>query len=370
MKEGPPMNLSHLVSLSNRYGSNPDYVLAGGGNTSFKDERHLYVKASGTALADITADGFVKMDRPALERIFTHAYPPDAQARETEVLKDMLDACPGNSEATEPRRRRRPSVEALLHHILPWAYVLHIHPAMVNGMTCGKNGAGDCARLFPGAAWVGQIMPGYTLAKEVRARVDSNTRLLFLENHGVFIGGQSVEEIDAAVARMDAALDAVIARRPDFTPCEHDSERTERFAFAIGGLCVFHTNREIMNFISSRELFACIDPTFTPDHMVYCHDEALFLESEGDLAEKTDDYQARNGRLPKIIGLKDTGICACGNSQQEAEIAMAMFLDALKIAVYAESFGGAKPMRGALVREINQWEVERYRKSVSFGGGV
>ena len=38
------MSLEKLVLMSNKYGSNPDYVLAGGGNTSFKDEEFLYVK--------------------------------------------------------------------------------------------------------------------------------------------------------------------------------------------------------------------------------------------------------------------------------------------------------------------------------------
>jgi rhamnose utilization protein RhaD (predicted bifunctional aldolase and dehydrogenase) len=360
--------IDHLVEMSNRYGGNADYVLAGGGNTSYKDKQCMYVKASGTALADITADGFVKMDRAALDRIFAREYPLDAQAREAQVLKDMLAARRPGEEA------KRPSVEALLHHILPWAYVLHIHPAMANGMTCGTNGAEACARLFPGAAWIAQTMPGYILAREARSRVEAGTRLLFLENHGVFVGGRSAEEIDGAVAQMDAALDAAIARRPDFSPCEYDGEKAAGFAPAVraaagGAACVFHTNREIRNIVSSRGLFARVNPAFTPDHMVYCNDEALFAESDGaaELAEKAAGYQARNRRLPKIIGLKGTGIYACGGSRQEAGIAMAVFLDAVKISVYGESFGGAKPMCDALVREINQWEVERYRKSVSFG---
>ena len=42
------MDLSTLVKMSNTYGSNPAYVLAGGGNTSVKDDTTLYVKGSGT----------------------------------------------------------------------------------------------------------------------------------------------------------------------------------------------------------------------------------------------------------------------------------------------------------------------------------
>ena len=35
------MDLSILVKMSNTYGSNPAYVLAGGGNTSVKDDTTL-----------------------------------------------------------------------------------------------------------------------------------------------------------------------------------------------------------------------------------------------------------------------------------------------------------------------------------------
>ena len=45
------MDLSTLVKMSNTYGSNPAYVLAGGGNTSVKNDTALYVKGSGTQLA-------------------------------------------------------------------------------------------------------------------------------------------------------------------------------------------------------------------------------------------------------------------------------------------------------------------------------
>ena len=69
------MDLSTLVKMSNTYGSNPAYVLAGGGNTSVKNDTTLYVKGSGTQLATIKAEGFVKMDRARLNEIMKPEYP-------------------------------------------------------------------------------------------------------------------------------------------------------------------------------------------------------------------------------------------------------------------------------------------------------
>ena len=71
------MDLSTLVKMSNTYGSNPAYVLAGGGNTSVKDDTTLYVKGSGTQLATIKAEEFVEMSRARLNEIMKTEYPSD-----------------------------------------------------------------------------------------------------------------------------------------------------------------------------------------------------------------------------------------------------------------------------------------------------
>ena len=68
------MNLDALIKMSNTYGQNPEYVLAGGGNTSFKDDSTLYVKGSGTSLATITEDGFVALDRTKLNAMMEKEY--------------------------------------------------------------------------------------------------------------------------------------------------------------------------------------------------------------------------------------------------------------------------------------------------------
>ena len=90
------MDLTGVVKMSNTYGSNPELVLAGGGNTSVKTEDTLWVKGSGTQLATITAEGFVAMDRKKLAEILTKEYPSEDQAREAAYTADVMTAkCPG-----------------------------------------------------------------------------------------------------------------------------------------------------------------------------------------------------------------------------------------------------------------------------------
>ena len=86
------MIIDELVGFSNLYGSNEELVLAGGGNTSAKDGDVMYIKGSGTRLADITADGFVKMSRSKIAEIFTKTYPDNDKEREALSLADLMAA--------------------------------------------------------------------------------------------------------------------------------------------------------------------------------------------------------------------------------------------------------------------------------------
>ena len=154
------MDLSTLVKMSNTYGSNPAYVLAGGGNTSVKDDTTLYVKGSGTQLATIKAEEFVEMSRARLNEIMKTDYPEDDVKRESLYLADVMAA------VTDADKTKRPSVEALLHNLFAYTYVLHVHPTLVNGLTCGK-GAKELSEQLLGkdVLWIDICKPGYTLAR-------------------------------------------------------------------------------------------------------------------------------------------------------------------------------------------------------------
>ena len=97
------MDLSILVKMSNTYGSNPAYVLAGGGNTSVKDDTTLYVKGSGTQLATIKAEEFVEMSRARLNEIMKTDYPEDDVKRESLYLADVMAAV---TDADKTKRRK------------------------------------------------------------------------------------------------------------------------------------------------------------------------------------------------------------------------------------------------------------------------
>ena len=81
--------LAALAAMSNKYGADPAYVLAGGGNTSYKSADRLWVKGSGTALATIKAEDFVVLERNKLDQMWSVAYPEEEAAREAAVLAEL-----------------------------------------------------------------------------------------------------------------------------------------------------------------------------------------------------------------------------------------------------------------------------------------
>lgn len=364
------MILDELVVFSNHYGSNTALVLAGGGNTSAKQGNIMYVKASGTALATITADGFVKMDRSQLAEMFTKQYPAADDEREALALADLMAArLPGED-------TKRPSVETTLHSLFPQTFVLHLHPALVNGLTCGKDGEKIANELFgDDFIWVGLCRPGYILARVCFDAMETYTRhtsktasIVILQNHGIFFAADTVAELDEKLTSVLSALTKQVKRLPDLSPAQAVSSESEEIIAKLtkintgNSVVIFDGNAEARRFAQSEQTAAALLLPFTPDHIVYCKAFPLFIESIEELENKYEKYKKSNGYAPKIIIAKGLGYFAVGQNEKDAKTAQLLFNDAIKVAVYAESFGGALHMTDELVDFIVNWEVEAYRQ--------
>ena len=375
--------VNELVKMSNKYGADPDFVLAGGGNTSCKTANELYVKGSGTQLATITESGFVKMDRKKLAAMWTKSYSKAADEREKEVLADLTAAkLPGEES-------KRPSVETSLHDLIEYKFVLHVHPALVNGLTCGKDGKKAAAEIFKGgAAWIDATKPGWVLAVETKKAADAfkkkngyAPKVIFIQNHGVFFAADTVAELDKIVADTMAAVSGRVKNKPDFTSVEFD-RRAAAEATAVlralyerdnGTACAeFTANIETARLCADEKAFnAAVSLPYTPDHIVYCKAQPLFVsapDAESVIAAY-ENYRREFKASPKIAFIKGLGMIAAGKTKKESVIARDVFIDAVKISVYSQSFGGPEFMTKDDADFIVNWEVESYRQKVSLAGG-
>jgi len=372
------MSIDTIVALSRRYGADPDYVIAGGGNTSYKDADTLFIKASGTSLAEMDAAAFVRLDRRALAAIWQKQYPADPDAREAAILADMLAArLPG-------QENKRPSVEALLHDILPLTYVVHTHPALVNGLACSVQGQAAMEALFPeGVAWIPSINPGYILAQavkdtlvEFRTRRGAAPEIILLQNHGVFVGGDSSDRVQANYSRLMATIGARIGRHPDLSGAQAKYGASEAVAAELARLAaagsapgtspraLFRRNGEIGRLTANRSAFAPVASPLTPDHIVYAGSDFLFVEDEKTLSADWERFVRAFRRQPKLVALRGLGVFGVGTTEKSAATALDLFVDAARVVCYAEAFGGPRYMTADKVDFINNWEVERYRAKI------
>lgn len=384
--------IEDLIAISRKFGQDSRFVIAGGGNTSYKDENRLWVKASGHALATITEDGFAVLDRALLNEMGEKAYNEDTAIREEQVKNDLSVAC--------ITKDRRPSVETSLHNCMGFAFVVHLHPTLVNGLMCSVNAEAACKEIFPDALYIEYTDPGYTLFKKVYDRIKAykaekgkEPQVIFLQNHGIFVGGDTTAEIEGIYSEVLGKLEAKVAALPegdtavsetvtDVVPAIRQMlSRSGRgyktlkvtknalVDFFIDGCSVTSTGS--VTDCPGKSGFDKIAKPFTPDIIVYCKSSYIFIEAESDeeilkQAEKEiEAFVSGKGYTPKVLLIKGIGLIAVGDSSRNAQIITDVFTDAMKIAFYAQSFGGEHPMERAWIDFIDNWEVENYRRKVA-----
>ncbi len=384
--------IEDLIAISRKFGQDSRFVIAGGGNTSYKDENRLWVKASGHALATITEDGFAVLDRALLNEMGEKAYNEDTAIREEQVKNDLSVAC--------ITKDRRPSVETSLHNCMGFAFVVHLHPTLVNGLMCSVNAEAACKEIFPDALYIEYTDPGYTLFKKVYDRIKAykaekgkEPQVIFLQNHGIFVGGDTTAEIEGIYSEVLGKLEAKVAALPegdtavsetvtDVVPAIRQMlSRSGRgfktlkvtknalVDFFIDGCSVTSTGS--VTDCPGKSGFDKIAKPFTPDIIVYCKSSYIFIEAESDeeilkqAEEEIEAFVSGKGYTPKVLLIKGIGLIAVGDSSKNAQIITDVFTDAMKIAFYAQSFGGEHPMERAWIDFIDNWEVENYRRKVA-----
>ena len=370
--------IEDLIAISRKFGQDSRFVIAGGGNTSYKDENRLWVKASGHALATITEDGFAVLDRTLLNEMGEKAYNEDTAIREEQVKNDLAVAC--------VTKDRRPSVETSLHNCMGFAFVVHLHPTLVNGLMCSANAEAACGEIFPEALYIEYTDPGYTLFKKVYDRINAykaangkEPQVIFLQNHGIFVGGDTTAEIEGIYSEILGKLEAKVAALPEggseVSPTVTDvipaiRQMLSRAGRGLKTLKV--TKNALVDYFldGSREKIAA---PFTPDIIVYCKSAYIFIDAESDeeilkqAEEKIEAFAAEKGYTPKVLLIKGIGLVAVGDNFKNAQIITDVFTDAMKVAFYAQSFGGEHPMEKAWIDFIDNWEVENYRRKVAAG---
>lgn len=372
--------IQDLIEISRFYGQDSRFVIAGGGNTSYKNKGKIWVKASGAALATITEEGFAVLDRNKLNGMSGKTYSTDPSEREEQVKNDLAGAT--------LTKGKRPSVETSMHNAIDYPFVVHLHPTAVNGLMCAQHAEAGLKKLFgEKALYVEYTDPGYVLFKKVDDRINAfreayneEPQVIWLQNHGIFVAAPSIKEIKSIYEGIIQKLEnAFITPLPtaerETCRCTEEILPAIRMMLSKNGLKTLKVrkNELVKYFYDSEEKQKEIAKPFTPDAIVYCKSNYIFLNDENPemVLEKASEllptFSSSYGYQPKVLLVKGIGLVAVGDNAAQCDTILDVFEDAMKVAFLSHSFGGPHPMTQDQIDFIDNWEVENYRRSVTAG---
>ncbi len=369
-----------LIEISQFYGKNKEYTLAGGGNTSYKDDKTIWVKASGAALATIDENGFAVLDREKVKKVGSNKYSDDVQLREKQVKEDLINS------AVDPEDKRRPSVETSFHELINYKFVVHMHPFIVNALMCSNKAEEMTRKLFGEEVLYIGFAPGYDLFKEVerqmiqfREKYKKDAKLIFLENHGVFVSADNIDEIKQLYDHVTNTIKNNLTQKLDIKPLPVDNNISEimpavRMMLSDENTKVARIRNHTLaqHFAQDKKHFDKVALPFTPDIIVYCKSKYLYIDQTGSpeqilkaLSSALEKFKKQYGFPPKIMLIKGYGIIGIEENAVAAETAIDVFEDLMKISFLSENFGGPHFMNEKEIEFIDNWEVENYRRKIA-----
>ncbi len=378
-------------------GQESSLVLHGGGNTSVKAdapnlfgdmERLLHIKGSGWDLATIQPAGFAPVKLDVLLRM-----------AELPVLSDADMVRAQRAAMTDPSAPS-PSVEAILHAIIPFDYVDHTH---ADATVAVSNTAGGDERIREiygdRVLYVPYVMPGFALARkvyEMTRKADwSQLDGIVLLHHGVFSFGntarESYERMIELVTRAEHYLERHGAVNIDVHNVEpaadvelHLARLRAAVSRAAGRPMILQldASAEALSFGARGDVrdIATRGP-LTPDHVIRTKVIPLVLgdESAPDaVARYAESYRAYFDRhasadlrcldpAPRWIVWPGRGTVAIGASVKDAAIVTDIARHTVRAVQWAQSLGGWQALGEAELFDVEYWELEQAKLR---GGGA
>jgi rhamnose utilization protein RhaD (predicted bifunctional aldolase and dehydrogenase) len=324
--------------------ADPLLVQGAGGNVSWKDGKVLWVKASGTWLANAEIDEiFVPVD-------FLHLRTEMAAGKFTATPKVVGD------------KSLKPSIETMLHALMPHKIVLHLHAVEILAHLVRENPLVNIQKLVGDAVkwvFVDYIKPGSELAQAVSAQlaIHHDADVVFLKSHGLVIGGQSIESIDITLGKLLLQLET----KP--RQFEHNILSEVLTTDFLNSSYVLSSDSNVNMLAANTELISRIknDWALYPDHIVFLGEEATIVSDARELVKLL-----KSAASPNFIFVMGKGVYESPQITNVHRAQLRCYYDVLTRQVNSEkliSFSGLQ------VAELLNWDSEKYRQNIFLKSG-
>ena len=387
--------LALRVYSSRLLGAESDLVLHGGGNTSVKAMGQdgfgepveiLHVKGSGWDLRTIEKPGFAPTRLTYLQRL---AQLP--QLADTEMMRQLRLALLDPGAPT-------PSVEAILHALIPCKYVDHSHADVV--VTISNTPAGEqiLSQLYGDDVLIlPYIMPGFVLARQVAAatsHVDwSRLRAIVLMHHGIFTFHQDARASYATMIELVSKAEAYLAEhtaplaRAEVELTDSDLlylsqlRRQAGKHFAAPVLLRCDTSPSAAGFAGLDNAASLLQRgPLTPDHSIHTKPFGAEFDSEpatelADFARRYQDYFRQHcgpehrllDTMPRYGVWQDRGMIYLAANPKRLDIVADITAHTLRAIQQAEALGGWQTLPREELFAVEYWELEQAKLQT---GGV
>ncbi|MGJ3508704.1 SDR family oxidoreductase [Enemella sp. A6] len=369
-----------LIRVSRELGHDPDVVLHGGGNTSHKttttdiDGRSIevmWMKASGSDLATVTASGFAPLRLERLRQLLPPTVVPD------DLLVNELRCALLQADAPDP------SIESLLHAAFPEPWVLHSHPDLLLSITHSPQAAQRLAALDERVAVVDYAMPGPDLVAVISTVLaEQHPDAVIVLNHGIFVAGNTADE---ALARHNSILETLARDLPEQSPVTHPAAlnpdpralaELRRDVAELAGrplIAKVQADPQIAAWLQDEDLLAATQAgPLTPDHVTWTKPWPLLGRDIAGFAERYRGYvDANRGRrtrefveldpAPRVVIDPELGLVTFGRTPAEAGAAGDIARHTLGAIERAQGLGGYLPVGDDHVFDLEYWTLQQQK---------
>lgn len=309
-----------------------------GGNVSWKKNKLLWIKASGTWLSDATnKDIFVPVDLEHLQR---------------EIPLGNFSVAP----KLVGQSTLRPSIETLLHALMPHTVVVHLHAIEILAHLVRPDFELEFEKRLRdcGLKWtsVGYFKPGAALANAVFFALQSapDADVVFLANHGVVIGGADITEVNRILKKLISTLadpsQVDINNQPPLSSIK--LERGKEY------FPVF--DPEVHLLATDIDLFERLirDWNLYPDHVVFLGARPVCFSNIEFLQEGHADIKS----MPELIFIWGRGVFAQPSFGLAKQAQLRCYYDVLS---RQKAHKQLNTLSSEQIAELLNWDAEQYR---------
>jgi rhamnose utilization protein RhaD (predicted bifunctional aldolase and dehydrogenase) len=338
----PPHDLPQLAAASALIGADPLLIQGPGGNTSIKDGGVMWIKASGTNLADaLVRDVFVPCDLLAMRQAMRAQDPTADQPALFALQTGGL----------------RPSIETSLHAVFAQRVVVHVHCVNTLAYAIRPDAKAALAEPLSGFDWaiVPYAKPGALLAAQVAAVLGPRTDVVVLANHGLIVAADTVAEAMELRARVCDALRA--EPQPLLAPSAALAARLE------AGYVELPTAHPLHSVAQSPHMLALATAgSLYPDHVIFCGISATALGAGETVTQAVARVTDAGWPAPAFILVPSEGALIRHDATEGARALAQCLGDVLMRVPHGAQ---ANPLSAAENAELLNWDAEKYRQALN-----